>query len=232
MIDVVDSCHRSALIVVAHPDDEVLGCGGTISALSTLGFDVHIIIAADGVFGRTRDERKRECRRSAATRAGHILGATSVMFLDFADQMLDSIPLLTLIKRIEDTMQHLEPTMVVTHSDSDLNKDHRIVFEATSTAFRPQPSNTCLQFLCMEIQSTTEFGGMFGTPRFLPNTFVDISRHWEVKLSALREYDEEMRDYPHPRSYQYLDFSSRFRGAAVGCARAEAFQCLYEVKRF
>ncbi|MEA1052746.1 PIG-L deacetylase family protein [Lamprobacter modestohalophilus] len=225
------------LIIAAHPDDEVLGCGGTIAKLAGQGAQVHIAFLADGVGARTKqgvtdssdsaesaaDQASIEQRRQAARRASAILGATSVSFDDLPDNRLDSIPLLEITQRIEALITQHRPSMVLTHHAGDLNIDHQRVHQAVTTACRPQRGHPVQTILSFEVPSSTEWQPPGSGAVFAPNWFVDISATLEQKLAALDAYAEELRDWPHPRSRQGVEHLARWRGATVGCEAAEAF---------
>lgn len=215
------------LIIAAHPDDEVLGCGGTLARLSGEGAEVHIAFLVDGVGARNLNaaahEIELEQRHAAAKAAADILGAASISFEDLPDNRLDRIPLLEITQRVETLVARHRPTTVFTHHAGDLNIDHRRVHQSVMTACRPQRGHPVRTLLCFEVSSSTEWQPPgSGTP-FEPNWFVDISATLQRKLAALDAYAVELRDWPHPRSRQGVEHLARWRGAIVGCEAAEAF---------
>jgi N-acetylglucosamine malate deacetylase 1 len=219
------------LTVAAHPDDETLGAGGTMARLAGASHEVHVCILTDGVTARHHYvERQQEC----AVRACDVLGVSDVVFCGLPDQRLDSLPLLDVITPIEKCVGEIRPDLVFTHFKEDVNQDHRTVFLATLVATRPTPDSCVATVLCYETASSTEWAPPFPGSVFSPNLFVDISATLAVKLSALREYEQtfasEMRPFPHPRSYEALEASSRRRGATVGVAAAEAFMLVRHVQ--
>ncbi|MBF0256937.1 MAG: PIG-L family deacetylase [Gammaproteobacteria bacterium] len=221
----------SILVIAAHPDDEVLGCGGSIARFAASGLPVHLAFMADGVNSRAHNPVEDissgplalGCRRSAAERAATILGAASVSFDELPDNRLDSIPLLEIIQRVEALIKEYRPTTVLTHHAGDLNVDHRCVHQAVVTACRPQRGHSVRTLLSFEVPSSTEWQPPGTDALFAPNWFVDISATLEQKLAALDAYAEELRDWPHPRSRQGVEHLARWRGATVGCEAAEAF---------
>ena len=218
---------ESVLILAAHPDDEVLGCGGAIATLAEQGAQVHIAFLADGVGARGSDAapeaNELAARRAAAQSACRILGAQSVHFDDLPDNRLDSLPLLDITQRVEALIAQHRPKTVFTHHAGDLNIDHRRVHQAVITACRPQRGHPVRTLLCFEVPSSTEWQPPgSGTP-FEPNWFVEISTTLERKLAALDAYAAELRDWPHPRSRQGVEHLARWRGATVGVEAAEAF---------
>ncbi len=218
------------LIIAAHPDDEVLGCGGTIAKLAEQGGAVHLAFLADGVGARRTPEatpsaeqqQALDHRRRAAQRAADSLGAASVSFDDLPDNQLDSIPLLDITQRVEALIARHRPGTVFTHHAGDLNIDHRRVHQAVVTACRPQRGHPVRTLLTFEVPSSTEWQPLGSGATFAPNWFVDISATLARKLAALDAYAEELRAWPHPRSRQGVEHLARWRGATVGCEAAEA----------
>jgi len=218
---------QSIVIFAAHPDDEVLGCGGAIAKLSDAGAIIHVAFLADGVSSRDRKITKHQeeihFRRSAAQKSCDILGVNSVSFGDFPDNRLDTIALLDLIKSMENLIAKYQPELVFTHHAGDLNIDHRRVHDAVVTACRPQLGHSVKSLLCFEVPSSTEWQLAGSAPVFAPNWFVDISGTLDRKLAALDAYEDEMRPWPHPRSRKAVEHLVHWRGATVGVDAAEAF---------
>lgn len=217
----------SVLVIAAHPDDEVLGCGGTLIKAAAAGAEIHLAFLADGIGARHPDPAHRQAeldqRRAAARTAADILGAASIHFGDLPDNRLDSVPLLDLTQRVEALIARHRPTTLLTHHAGDLNIDHRRTHQAVMTACRPQPGHPVRTLLCFEVPSSTEWQPPgSGTP-FTPNWFVDIGATLDGKLAALAAYAAEVRDWPHPRSGAGVEYLARWRGASVGCEAAEAF---------
>jgi len=207
------------LVVAAHPDDEVLGCGASICRHSNDGDVVQVVFVADG-FGARTDGINRD---AAAIEASKILGCESPIFLKFPDNQLDSVALLNIVKALEEVMSSFSPTTIYTHHYGDLNIDHQITHRAVMTACRPQPNFNVKQILTFETMSATHWQSVSMGNMFSPSYFVDVSGFIGQKMQALRCYDQEMRDYPHARSFEALESLSRFRGSSVGLEAAEAF---------
>lgn len=218
---------KSILIFAAHPDDEVLGCGGTIAKLADEGENIYVVFLADGVLSRAEDQRnhqvKLHTRRTAAQKACDILGVKSVFFGDFPDNRMDTVALLDITKAVEELITKHQPEMVFTHHSGDVNIDHRRLHEAVVTACRPQHGHPVKTLLCFEVASSTEWQLPGSAPLFAPNWFVDISKTLDRKLSALEAYADELRNWPHPRSKQGIEHLAHWRGATVGVDAAEAF---------
>jgi LmbE family N-acetylglucosaminyl deacetylase len=221
----------SVLVVAAHPDDEVLGCGGTIARHADAGDQVQVLIVAEGATSRQqqRDRVQATCELSAlaqaAQRAGAILGAQGVELLDLPDNRLDSLDRLDLIKQIEERIARHQPQVVYVHHAGDVNVDHRRLHEAVVTACRPTPGQPVRRLLSFEVASSTEWQPPGSALPFQPNWFVDISAQWSRKHEALAAYASEMRPWPHARSLEALEHLARWRGCQVGVEAAEAF-CL------
>lgn len=218
---------KSILVVAAHPDDEVLGCGGTIARLVEQGSRVHVAFLADGVLSRPGDSETQltelSIRRAAAKKACDILGVNSVFFGDLPDNRLDSIALLDIIKPIESLIGQYLPDTVFTHHSGDVNIDHQRIHAAVVVACRPQGGHSVKTLLCFEVPSSTEWQLPGSAPVFAPNWFVDISSTLGIKLCALDAYATELRTWPHSRSRQGVEHLARWRGATVGVNAAEAF---------
>lgn len=229
------SSPQRALVVAAHPDDEVLGCGGTIARHADAGDQVHVLIVAEGATSRLyqRDRSQASDVLSALTQAaqmaGAILGASDVELLDLPDNRLDSLDRLDLIKQIEARIQLHRPHVVYVHHAGDVNVDHRRLHEAVVTACRPTPGHPVRRVLSFEVASSTEWQPPGSGPAFQPNWFVDISAQWPRKREALAAYASEMRLWPHARSLEALEHLARWRGAQVGVEAAEAFCLLRQV---
>lgn len=217
---------RKILVIAAHPDDEVLGCGGTLALVADQGAQIHVAFLADGVFSRgTASGRDAElaARRAAAQKACDVLGVRSVSFGDFPDNRMDSVELLGIVKFIEALIAEYRPDTVFTHHAGDVNVDHRRIHEAVVTACRPQRGHPVRTLLFFEVPSSTEWQPPGSGVVFAPNWFIDTSNTLERKLMALDAYTAELRAWPHPRSRQGVEHLARWRGATVGADAAEAF---------
>lgn len=217
---------EKCLVVAAHPDDEVLGCGGTMCRMASGGIDVYCLILGEGVTSRddNRDAvlRKRELEelRGTARRANVLLGVREVFFASLPDNRFDAVDLLDVVKIVEQHVAELRPDRVFTHSSIDLNIDHRIVSQAVLTACRPLPKTPVKGVFFFPVLSSTEwnFEGAFR-----PNYYVDIEKFLKDKLEAMRVYSSELREWPHPRSLQAIEYDAHLHGAHVGRNAAEAF---------
>lgn len=211
------------LVLAAHPDDETLGCGGTIAAHAAAGDRIHVVFLTEGVGARGASGAAAEERMAAARSACEILGAVAPVFLDFPDNGLDSVPLLQVVQSVERVCGSLDPARVYTHHAHDLNVDHRISHEAAMTVFRPQPGRPAPTILCFETPSSTEWRTPGPVTGFMPNWYQDIASYWDTKRRAMNAYAVEMRPWPHARSVEALEHLARWRGSCVGKEAAEAF---------
>ncbi len=222
------------LVVAAHPDDEVLGCGGTIARHADAGDQVQVLIVAEGATSRLQKRDRLQADEELSTlaqsaqMAGSILGAAGVELLDLPDNRLDSLDRLDLIKRIEKRIEQHQPQVVYVHHAGDVNVDHRFLHEAVVTACRPTPGHSVKRLLSFEVASSTEWQPPGSASVFQPNWFVDISAQWQRKRKALVAYASEMRPWPHARSLEAMEHLARLRGAQVGVEAAEAFCLLRE----
>ena len=215
---------KTVLIIAAHPDDEVLGCGGTIAKHVSQGNKVHSVFMADGVRSRPNlQEEDFEIRKDASKSVQSILGITSTHYLDFPDNKMDSIPLLNIIQKLEPIIDKLKPSIIFTHYHSDLNIDHQLTHAAAITACRPMPSSSVKEIYGFETLSSTEWSNSLKSS-FNPTFFVDISQQISKKLSAVKTYENEMRSPPHSRSIKHVEVLAQHRGYSVGVDMAEAFE--------
>jgi LmbE family N-acetylglucosaminyl deacetylase len=217
--------NKKILVIAAHPDDEVLGCGGTIARHTSAGDEVHVLILGEGIAARTPTASGEEFSKlSQATReANRILGVHSVSIEKFPDNRMDSVARLDVIKVVESYVQKFQPELIYTHHAGDVNIDHRRIHEAVVTACRPIPGQGVKTVLYFEVASSTEWQTPGSLPAFVPNWFVNISDSLDKKLAALRAYSGEMRPWPHARSLEAIEHLAKWRGASIGVEAAEAF---------
>jgi N-acetylglucosamine malate deacetylase 1 len=214
----------TVLVVAAHPDDEVLGCGGTMARHVADGDTVFSLFVADGETARIMAGKTN--RNIAAFEASKVLGTEPPRFLDLRDQKLDTYPQLEITQAIEGHIADIKPSVVYTHHAGDLNLDHWIVHRATMTACRPLPGSIIKEIYAFEVPSSTEWGSGFA-----PNHFVNIAPYLMKKESALGCYKDEMRPPPHPRNpHIVIDVLAAQRGSIVGLHYAEAFTVLRSIR--
>jgi len=221
------------LVVAAHPDDEILGCGGTVARLANEGAKVYTLLLGQGIAARSDNLDKKEYQEQIAKLkkcthdANGIIGVQEVFSFDFPDNKFDTVALLDIIKTIEKIKYKIKPDVIFTHYEKDLNIDHRITYEAVITATRPLPGEMVREIYSFEVLSSTEWHYPLA---FSPNTFFDISKSMNLKLEALGCYKTEVTDYPHPRSLEGVELNAKTWGMKVGVKFAEAFKCLRCIK--
>jgi N-acetylglucosamine malate deacetylase 1 len=226
---------RTVLVLAAHPDDEVIGVGGTIARHAAMNEEVHVVVAAEGATARDpkrdTDRRRAELEelRAASRKAIGILGGSSVRFLGLPDNRCDSVDLLDLVQAVEAVVAELKPQIVYVHHAGDVNIDHRVLHQAAFTACRPQPGHPVKRLLSFETASSTEWAPAGSLPAFQPTVYVDIDKFWPRKRAALEAYRSEMREWPHPRSLAGIEHLGRWRGASAGVGMAEAFMLMREI---
>ena len=217
------------LVVAAHPDDEVLGCGATIMKHIAEGDIVHTMIMAEGLTSRdlTRNAEMRAGELSelhaASEQSAEFLGVTKLIMHSFPDNRMDGVNLLDVVKKIELEVDEYKPDIVYTHHAGDVNVDHRVTHDAVVTACRSLPGESVREILFFETLSSTEWQMMTADKIFQPNIYVDVTEFMEKKRQALEFYASEMREYPHPRSYKGVELLAQYRGLTVGVPYAEAF---------
>ncbi len=222
----------NVLVLAAHPDDEVLGCGGTIARSVAKGHRVTVAILGQGVASRYAQGASEIASEIAALEqvsraAGRILGVNDLRHCGLPDNRFDSVDLLDIVKLIEEIGREVQPETVYTQHGGDLNVDHAITFRAAMTAFRPIPNSSVHALYAYEVVSSTEWSfGQFSS-KFEPDTFVDIGDFLDVKLNALEAYCGEMRAFPHPRSIEAVRAQAIGRGTTCGVPAAEAFTTVW-----
>jgi len=223
--------NKKILVVAAHPDDEVLGCGGTISRHVDNGDEVHVVFMSDGVSSREIKEYDDEIqyRKESAVSSSGILGVESVIFLGFPDNRMDTLAMLDIVKQLEEVFNNIKPSVVYTHFYGDLNIDHRITYQAVMTVCRPLPGQTVKEIYIFEIPSSTGWLSQSQESTFCPNRFIDISNMIDRKMKALNAYKKEMCKFPHFRSTKGIKLMAQLRGVSVGISAAESFMVVRQI---
>lgn len=216
------------LIIAAHPDDEVLGCGGTIARSVKEGHEVYIAILGEGItsrFGQRRLASKKSIKslHRQSEKVAQLLGAKDLFMSSLPDNRFDSVPLLEVVKIIEGLVEKVQPESVYTQHGGDLNIDHQVTYRATLTATRPMAGQVVKSLFSYSVASSSEWAFQRFSPEFRPSHFVDIAATLELKVQAMELYEGEARPFPHPRSPEALRAAARHLGSIVGVAAAEAF---------
>ena len=221
------------LIVASHPDDEVLGCGGTIARLVNEGGVAYSLILGEGVTSRDekRNARKREAEikelKKQACQAGKVIGTKEVFTYDFPDNRFDTVSFLDIVKTIERIKKRIKPNKIFTHYEKDLNIDHQITLKAVITAARPLPKETVKEVLSFEVLSSTEWNNQ---QTFTPDVFFDVTKTLENKLAAINQYKSELKKFPHPRSIKGIRINAENWGMKAGVKFAEVFKTVRSVR--
>lgn len=209
------------LIIAAHPDDDILGCGGTIKLFSKKKYNISSIFFTDGEKAKNNFNKKNITkRRDNSLTASKIIGVKDTYFFDYNDQMLDNYPLIELTKSLETLLKKIRPTIIFTHFHKDINKDHQIVNQVVSTATRPNCIKGLKKIFYFEVLSSTEWNNK---ETFNPNYFVDISKTINQKINAFKKFPSEIRSWPHSRSLEGIRTLAKYRGMQAGKNYCEAF---------
>jgi LmbE family N-acetylglucosaminyl deacetylase len=225
--------NKRIMLVVAHPDDELLGLGATMHKLiREVNINTHVVILGEGITSRAdnRDPEKwkteLEIHRNNIKQAQKAIGFHSLSIYDFPDNRFDTVALLDIIKVIEKEKEQFQPDVIFTHHGGDVNIDHQRTFEAVITACRPMCQETVKTIITFETPSGTEWRSPTDPRHFLPNLFFSVSKkNIDAKIKGMESYEFEKRTFPHPRSPEALIIQSQRCGVTVGCKYAEAF-CL------
>lgn len=226
---------RPVLVVVAHPDDEILGCGGTAARLVQEGRAVYFAILGEGI--TSRHENRADADPSCASllhrhaqAAAAIVGVKDIFLYKLPDNRLDTVPLLQVVQVVEDVIAKLRPEVIYTHHPGDLNVDHGVIHRAVLTATRPTAGQPVREIYAFEVPSSTDWA--FGSlqPAFRPNVFVDVTATLEAKIAAMACYETESREFPHPRSPEALRAVAMRWGSVAGCHAAEAFELVRSIR--
>jgi LmbE family N-acetylglucosaminyl deacetylase len=222
-------------VIAAHPDDEVLGCGATAARLVMEGHEVHFAILGEGITSRHPHRTDADTAQLAALhRQAHAaaakVGVKSLVLHKLPDNRLDTVPLLEVVKIVEELVDRLKAEVIYTHHGGDLNIDHGVIHRAVLTATRPVSGQPVREIYAFEVPSSTEWAFQRLEPPFRPNVFVDVTRTLEAKIAAMECYDTEARTFPHPRSPQALRATAVRWGSVAGCGAAEAFELVRSIR--
>lgn len=223
---------KKILIVAAHPDDEVLGCFGTVAKLIKEGYEAYTLILGEGKTSRDDNREVENKKEEIATlnteieKANNIIGIKKVFIESFPDNRFDNVDLLDIIKVISKVKEEVKPDIIFTHYEHDLNIDHQLTYKAVITATRPMEGECVQEIYSFEVLSSTEWNYPLS---FSPDTFFDISDTLELKIKAMKEYESELCNYPHPRSLEGIKLNAKYHGMRVGKKYIEAFKTVRRV---
>jgi len=214
------------LVFAPHPDDEVLGCGATIAKYNRAGHEVYLCIATKAYEPEWSAEYIKAAREQAEESA-HILGIEKTYFLDLLTVKLDAMPQKDLNDAVSRVVDEVRPDVLYVPFKGDINKDHRLIFEAALVAARPKSGYNVKRILSYEVLSETDWSSSLQA--FIPNKYEDVTQDIGVKLEALKAYKSELRQPPHPRSLEIVESLAKKRGSEAGVGFAEAFMLIREV---
>ncbi len=214
------------LVIAPHPDDEVLGCGGTIKKYSRGGEEVYLCVVTKA-YTPDWSEEFLKARPKEIEEVNRILGIKKTYFLDFPTVKLDTIPQKELNDSILSVIDQIKPQILYLPHGGDVHKDHRLVFESALSMSRPSSNGSVKKILSYEILSSTEQGK--GLKEFVPNIYQEITNEIETKIEAMKVYKSEIKEYPHPRSLEMIEILAKKRGSEIGVRCAEAFMLIREI---
>ena len=209
------------LVIAPHPDDEVLGMGGTIKKLSPKN-NITLLIMTDGASAQYSDKKMIKVRKESCKKSSKILGISEIKFLNFKDMKLDSVPQLEINQEIEKIIKKIQPKIVFTSPKNDLNRDHDVTFNSTLVATRPSSSGVKKVF-------SYELPGYTKKP-FSPNHYENITKQFVHKIKAFKMYKSEIMKFPHPRSIESIENLAVYRGIQAGIAKAESFELIRNIE--
>lgn len=228
--------NKKILVVVAHPDDEVLGLGASMhNLISNYNCNIRVVILGEGITSRADQhdvtiwEEELNRHKQNIIDAISQIGYQSVGIYDFPDNRFDSVALLDIIKIVENEKDSFQPDVIFTHHGGDLNVDHQRTFEAVITATRPMEDENVKTIITFETPSGTEWRAPSDPRHFIPNFYISVSEQdIEAKIRGMECYKFEKRKFPHPRSPEALKILAQQRGISVGKTYAEAF-CIIRI---
>ena len=216
---------QKILVIAPHPDDEVLGCGGTIKKYAQLGASISLCVVTVAYMPEWPQEfikdRPRQIRATA-----DVLGVKDIHMLEFPTVKLDTLPQKELNEKIANVVRNVLPDTLYNPHRGDLHRDHQLVHEAALVAARPTLGQSIKHVLAYEARSETEWGFL----PFIPTVYEDIADEMESKVEAMRVYASEVKDFPHPRSQEAIEALAKVRGSEAGLKRAEAFMLVRSIR--
>ena len=226
--------NKKIMIVVAHPDDELLGLGGSMNKLiNEYNVDTHVVILGEGLTSRSdiRDTNKWKIKlkihKENISNAQKAIGYHSNSIYNLPDNRFDSIPILDIIKIVENEKEIFNPDIIFTHHGGDLNIDHQKTFQAVMTATRPMEEEKVKSIITFETPSGTEWIASSDPRQFIPNFYISFSdKNLKAKIKGMESYEFEKREFPHPRSPKALKNLAQYRGVSVGSEYSEAFSII------
>ncbi|MBT6914903.1 MAG: PIG-L family deacetylase [Candidatus Marinimicrobia bacterium] len=224
---------KKILIIAAHPDDEVLGCFGTVAKMVKEGDEAYTLILGEGKTSRD-EQRSIENKKAELNilnqeieKANSVINIKKTFIENFPDNRFDSVDLLDIVKAILKVKEEIKPDIIFTHYENDLNIDHQITYQAVVTATRPMEDESVKEIYSFEVLSSTEWNYPLS---FSPDLFFDISETIKLKKEAMKQYNSELCQFPHPRSIEGIELNAKYHGMRVGKAYVEAFKTVRVIK--
>lgn len=217
------------LVIGAHPDDEVLGVGGTMARLVAEGHRVHVLIVAERV-GLRHDGITDAIIQGTVRAANAVLGVEDIYFGGFGTSgLLDEHPSRQIVALIKETIAKSGAEFIFTHHPHDINSDHRVIAQSTMYATYGMGLSTVHKILCYEVLSSTEQAAALWANAFIPTTYYDVAAYLDRKVEAFSYYTTEIHTFPHPRSLEATRILAQFRGLTMAITAAEAFTTVKEL---
>ena len=225
--------NKRVLIVAAHPDDEVLGCFGTVAKMIKEGYEAYTLILSGGKASRKEDanvlDKEKENLKNEMLTANKVIGIKNTFHFDFPDNAFDTVALLEIVQLIDKIKEQVKPSVIFTHHIGDMNIDHQICHKAVLTATRPMKGETVKTIYAMEVPSSTEYNGFSSQTAFIPNVFFDITNTIDLKIEAMSKYVSELKNAEHPRSLEHMRNLAKTNGTKVGLEYSENFMLIREI---
>ena len=222
------------LVIAAHPDDEVLACGGTIARAIDSGATVYCHFLGEGISSRFTEDQydsqefkeQTEIRMAGTKQALDLLGVQKVHYSNRLCAQFDKLPILSIVKEIEAAIEEFKPDVLLTHNPVEVNIDHRVTYHAVEIACRPTGKYVPKEVYTFEIICS---GSWMFDVAFKPNTYVDVGDYYDKKIAAWHCYEGEAREYPFPRSDKGIESLVNYRGVSINVAKAEAFRLVRKI---
>jgi N-acetylglucosamine malate deacetylase 1 len=217
-------------VIAPHPDDETLGCGGTLLKHKSNNDEIHWIIATNMQTSEGYDDIVIKERNDEIQKVGTLFGFDSISKLNLPTTKVDEHGMSELVAKISSVINKIKPNIIYLPFKSDVHSDHKYIFEASYSCTKSFRYPFIEKIYMMETLSETEFSLSTKEDSFVPNVFVDISKYMDKKIEAIKIYENEIHDHPFPRSEKNIKALATYRGAIANCEYAESFMLVKEIK--
>lgn len=221
---------EKVLVIACHPDDETLGCGGTLLRHRAHGDDIYWVILTNIDEQSGWAKGKVKARQNEIDHVADSYGFKKIFKLNFPTTQLDQLPKSELIKALSGALDEVKPSIVYLPNPNDVHSDHQAAFQVAYSSAKTFRQSSIKKILAYECLSETEFAPPLADKLFIPNVFVDITEYFDMKAKIMHLYAGEIAPFPFPRSLENMEALAKFRGATVGVMRAEAFMLLKEIQ--